>query len=69
MVGPSFKGIYGRKGKLQGGADYVANDEYIKHSIQKPMDQVVDGYPPAMPALGLSDAEIADIIEFMKTVK
>lgn len=71
VVGPSFKGLYGRSGKLQNGATYTADDAYIKSSILAPASQVVEGYPPAMPAYEgqLNDDEIASIIEFIKTLK
>jgi cytochrome c oxidase subunit 2 len=71
LVGPSWKGLYGRRGKLVDGSEYDANDEYIKHSILKPADQIVEGYQPVMPPYEgqLNDKDIADVIEFMKTLK
>lgn len=71
VLGPSFKGIYGRKGKLVDGSEYEANDAYIKNSILKPQSQVVEGFQPVMPPFEgqLDDKAIADVIEFMKTVK
>ena len=71
LVGPTFKGVYGKKGKLQGGAEYEANDQYIKRSILEPNADVVEGYAPAMPPYAgqLSDEDIAGVIAFLKTVK
>ena len=69
LVGPSFKGLYGRKGKLADGTEYVADDAYIKNSILNPNAEVVQGYAPAMPVLGLTDDEISDVIAYMKTIK
>ena len=43
VVGPSFKGLYGTEGALDGGASYVADDDYIKRSILKPAEQIVAG--------------------------
>ena len=70
-VGPTFQGLYGRSGTLQGGESYTADDAYIKESILNPQSQVVKDYAPAMPPYAgqLSDEDIADIIEFLKTVK
>ena len=70
-VGPTFQGIYGRAGTLQGGESYTADDAYIKDSILNPQSQVVKDYAPAMPPYAgqLSDEDISDIIEFLKTVK
>lgn len=69
IVGPSFKGIYGKSGKLADGSDYLADDAYLKESILKPNDKVVEGYAPAMPAQQFSDDEVADIIAYLKTLK
>ncbi len=71
LVGPTYKGIYGRKGKLADGSDYVADDAYIKESILNPTAKVVQGFAPAMPPYAgqLSDDDIKDITEYLKTVK
>ncbi|HMO01677.1 MAG TPA: cytochrome c oxidase subunit II [Oligoflexia bacterium] len=71
VIGPSFKGLWERSGKLVGGGSYKADADYIKRSILEPQAEVVEGYPPAMPSYQgqLSDDEIGDIIEFIKSVK
>jgi cytochrome c oxidase subunit 2 len=70
-VGPSFQAIYGRQGKLADGTEYVADDAYIKRSILKPQEQVVEGFAPSMPAYEgrVTDEQLNDIIAFMKTLK
>ncbi len=69
LVGPSLKGSYGRTVKLADGSEVVSDDAYLKESILAPMAKVVAGYPPAMPAGLLTEKEIPDLIEFLKTVK
>jgi cytochrome c oxidase subunit 2 len=69
LIGPTFKGVYGRSEKLADGSTITVDDAYIKKSIKEPASQIVEGYPPSMPQLPLSDGDIADIIEFMKTLK
>ena len=71
LVGPSFKAIYGREGKLADGSTYKAAEEYINESIMEPKAKVVEGYPPAMPSFKgqLDDNQINAIIAFMKTLK
>lgn len=73
VVGPSFKGLYGRQAKFTDGASYVADDAYITESILKPNAHVVEGYPSPSPMPvyegQLSNEQVADIIEFIKTVK
>jgi cytochrome c oxidase subunit II len=73
VVGPSFKGLYGRSGETVDGASYVVDDSYIKESLYDPQKVVVKGYPkpsPMPPYAGqMSDGDVADVIEFLKTVK
>lgn len=71
LVGPSLKGIWMRKSKMSDGSEVVSDAEYIKESIWKPTAKVVEGYPPAMPALyegKLTEENIKDIIEYLKTL-
>ena len=68
-VGPTFKGIYGRREALADGGSVVVDDNYIHESIRQPQAKVVKDFPPAMPPLPLSDAEIAQIIDYFKTLK
>jgi cytochrome c oxidase subunit II len=71
VVGPSFKGLYGRQGEGDDGSAYVADDAYIEESILYPQKVIVKGYPkpsPMPPYEGqLSDSDIADVIEFIKS--
>jgi cytochrome c oxidase subunit II len=73
VIGPTFKGLYGRSGTFDDGTAYTADDAYIKESILQPNAHVVNGFPkpsPMPPYEGqFSDADIADMIEFLKTVK
>ena len=73
VVGPSFKGVYGREAEWDDGMKYKADDAYIKDSILNPQAHIVKGYPHPSPMPGyqgqLDDSQIGDIIEFMKTLK
>lgn len=72
LVGPSYKGLYGRKekvlvnGKLE---EITVNDQYLKESILKPNTKVVEGFTPGMMSSYkgvLSDKEINQIIDYFK---
>lgn len=71
VVGPTFKGIYGRSGKMADGSSVTVDDAYIKESILSPNAKIVEGYSPMMPPYQgqLSDEQVQDVIEFLKTVK
>lgn len=67
LVGPSFKGLYGRVEKTSAG-EVKADDAYITESILQPMAKIVDGYPPAMPVINLTPLEIQSVIAYVKTL-
>jgi cytochrome c oxidase subunit 2 len=70
IVGPTWSGIYGSEEQLVDGTVIEVDDEYLRESILEPNAKIVEGYPPnAMPQYVFSDEEIADIIEFMKTLQ
>lgn len=70
-AGPTFKGLYGKKGKLTDGSEYVADEAYITESIRNSQAKVVQGFAPAMPVFGdkFTDEEIKDLIAFIKSLK
>jgi cytochrome c2 len=67
LVGPSFKGLYGRVAKTSAG-EVKSDEAYISESILQPMAKIVDGYPPAMPVLALTPLEIESMILYIKTL-
>jgi len=75
IVGPSYKGVYGHKvtvitdGKER---EIVADDEYIKRSIYEPEADVVKGFVKGQMVSYktiLNDQDVANIIEYLKTLK
>src|SRR5699024_10804357 len=48
MTGPSWKGVYGSKVSLSDGSTVTADEDYIKESILKPNEKVVQGFDPVM---------------------
>lgn len=70
LVGPSWLGLYGSEEQLSDGSVVTVDDEYISESILEPNAKIVQGFPEnSMPQYTLSPEEIADIIEFMKTLQ
>ena len=71
LTGPSFLGAFGRIEQLADGTQVTVDEDYIRHSITNPADQVVAGYEPVMPTYsGLLTADDIDaLIAFLKTVK
>ena len=75
LVGPSFKGIWGEEQTVEtnGQERQVKVDEdYVKRSIYDPNADVVKGFNKGLMLSykgQLSDDDVANIIEYLKTVK
>lgn len=75
LVGPSFKGVWGiTETVITDGAErqITVDEEYVKNSIYDPNADVTKGYNPGLmiPYKDLvSEEEIKDIIEYLKTLK
>ena len=75
IIGPSFKGLYGRKRIVTtdaGEKEVEANDEYIKRAIVDPNAEVVKGFNKGLmqPYKDKISAEDLDkIVDYFKTVE
>jgi len=73
MVGPTFKDIYGREATVVGAdgteREIEIDDDYLERAIQDPMAETAKGYPPAMPTMPLSEEELQQVIDYLKTVE
>ncbi len=75
LVGPSFKGLYGHTATVVTGGnerEVTVDDEYIKKSIYDPNADVVKGFNKGLMLSytgQLSEADVAQIIEYMKPLK
>ncbi len=75
LVGPSFKGIWGAEHTVVTGKEtrkIVVDEEYVKRSIYDPNADVVEGFMKGLMVSyqgQLSEEDIANIIEYLKTVK
>lgn len=70
-VGPTWKGLFGHEVELSDGKKVVADENYLRESILEPQAKVVKGFQPVMPSFQgqLTEEQIADIIEFIKSLK
>ena len=69
LVGPSFKGAFGKSEQLTGGGEVLVDAAYVTESIKQPAAKVVAGYPPAMPQLPLTDLEVESLVLFIESQK
>ena len=69
-VGPSFKGLWGKREKLADGSSVLVDENYVSRSITDPRADIVAGFENAtMPAQNLKPRQILAIIEFLKNPK
>ncbi len=68
LVGPTWVGLADSERTLVDGTQVVADDAYLRRAIVEPGAEVVEGYPPVMPVVSLSEAEILDLIQTIKSL-
>lgn len=68
-IGPTLKGVYGRKVKLKNGNTLTADDVYLRESILKPEAKIVDGFDDVMPKPELTDQELNALVEYLENLK
>lgn len=68
-IGPTFKGMFGRTTKLTNGTTIQADDAYIREAIVNPEATIVEGFDNVMPPPELTEKEVAEIMEYLKTLK
>lgn len=67
-AGPGLVGLAGSEVTLADGSTVIADTAYLTRSIAEPSAELVADYALKMPANGLSDAEIADIVAYIETL-
>jgi cytochrome c oxidase subunit 2 len=68
-TGPSFQGLYGRTNHtMTDGSSVTVDENYLRQSILKPEERIVDGYQNVMPGSysSLSERELSGLVEFIK---
>lgn len=68
-VGPTMQGIFGRTVELADGSTKTANAHYLEEAIREPGEEIVKGFPPAMPETPLTGDEIQALVAYLETLK
>ena len=73
-IGPSWRGLYGKKRDIFKGESLEATDDYLRESILTPAAKIVKGYEKieaGMPVYSgvLNDPQIESLILFIKTLQ
>ncbi len=68
-IAPTFKGLWGKTEVMADGTKVLVDEAYVKDSIKNPQAKIVKGFQPIMPTLLVTEAELQQITEFLKTMK
>jgi cytochrome c oxidase subunit 2 len=70
-VGPSHKGLFGKKEELADGRTVVVDENYIRNHIENPQANTVKGFQPVMPTFKglISETEMNALIAYIKSLK
>lgn len=69
-IGPTFKGLYGKREKLSDGREIIVDDHYLMESMEEPDEEVVLHYDAgSMPKAELTEEEMKEIVAYIKTLK
>ena len=71
MTGPTLKGVFEHEVELVDGKKVVADENYLRESIENPNAKVVKGFNPVMPTFKglISETEMNAVIAYIKTLK
>jgi cytochrome c oxidase subunit II len=71
-VGPSFKGLLGKKEEVTSAGKketLVVDETFIRKFISEPNVVHIEGYPPIMPKISMTEEELAALVDYIKSLK
>jgi cytochrome c oxidase subunit 2 len=68
-VGPSWKGLFGKTERFADGSQQVVDEAVLRREIVEPAAKVVQGFAPIMPKSELSEAEVAALVAYIRSLK
>lgn len=69
MVGPSFRGLFGKTETFEDGGTVAVDDAYLRESIREPQKHLVKGYPGVMPPMPVTDDEVGQLVELIRALR
>ena len=72
IIGPTWLGVFGKEEVLTDGSTVTVDEDYILESIREPGTKIVEGFQNLMPITAgqnLTDEQIQNIVEFIKSLK
>jgi len=70
LVGPTWKGLFGRNEEMTEGPSVKVDDPYLAESIRNPGARIVKGFTNVMPAFDyLSDEEVDALVAYIRSLQ
>ncbi|MEP2775696.1 MAG: urate hydroxylase PuuD [Luteolibacter sp.] len=70
QIAPNLQGLLGATQVMADDTTRIADEAYIRRSIQEPAAEIVKGYPPAMPPFAhLTDEQLDALVAYIKSLK
>lgn len=66
VVGPTWKGMWGREVNLADGSTVIADERYIVESIVEPSEKLVEGFGSVMTPYAFEDDEMEALLRFLQ---
>ncbi|TCP08649.1 cytochrome c oxidase subunit II [Caldimonas thermodepolymerans] len=67
-VGPTWKGLFGKTETFTDGSTALVDEEFLRGFILDPQARNVKGFPPVMPKIELTDAELSALVAYIKSL-
>lgn len=69
-MGPSLRGLFGSRVKLQSGQTIIADESYMRESILNPKAKIVAGFQPIMPTFQgqIGEEQLHQLIAYIKSL-
>lgn len=67
-LAPTLEGVWESGVLLEDGRTVVADEAYVRTSITNPGADIVAGYDGRMPTFSLTDAEVEDLVEYVRSL-
>ncbi|MCX7660952.1 MULTISPECIES: cytochrome c oxidase subunit II [Caldimonas] len=67
-VGPTWKGLYGKLETLEDGRRVRVDEQFLRDFIRDPKAMSIQGFPPVMPRIELSEAELDALVAHIKSL-
>lgn len=71
-VGPTFKGLFGKSEEvIKAGKEQkvVVDETFIRNYIENPNVIRIEGYPPIMPKISMTDEELTALVDYIESLK